>query len=819
MIRVDTLTIEHFRGIKDLTLDFHGKNFGICGPNGTGKSGVVDAIEFALRGDITRLSGKGAGDLSVSKHGPHVDAGEKSAKAKVTLTGHLSRIGKDVTITRSINKPSKPVIEPNIAEVLDEVAELQRHPEFALSRREIAKYIMTPASERSTDVQNLLRLSELDRIASALTRAANTEERAATSAKASLDQARRDVFTAVGLSEFKMSALLKAINERRSVLSLEPLDALTADSAIKPSSKDTEGKSAVLAKSDAKTDTDAFFDLLANSGTDTNTERESVAIELKALSADTNAFKAIRHQELVKKGLDLIDEDMCPLCDEVWDEADLRSHLRTKLESAKEAEAQIKSLKLRLLPFQTIISSLAEHARKSAEYAKKLKLDGTVARLSNVQERYEANKKLYANAFENAASLNALISHLESSWVALSAEDEDALQELSDAINALPDKSKEETAKEVLAQVEDRFRISLQRRSAWENAQNRAKQAATTKAHFDEQSTDALREIYDAVALDFSNFYRVLNHGDEDSFEGTLIPEPSKLTFDVDFYDRGKFPPGAFHSEGHQDGMGLCLYLALARHTLGDDFRFSVLDDVLMSVDTGHRRQVCRLLTNEFPNTQFILTTHDRVWLQYMRSEGLVRRSQSFSGWSVDTGPQIWNDKDVWTDIGEALDKEDVGRAAHLLRRYLEHIGTALCHGLRASVPFRADAKYDLGDLLPSGVSKVRKLLKEAHKCAVSWEDEEEATRIQESLDAFSKELNACGLEAWTVNPSVHYNEWANFEAREFKPVSGAYRRLLELIQCNRCGALVFVSKHDGRDSALSCSCGKINYRLIKNKR
>ena len=89
--------------------------------------------------------------------------------------------------------------------------------------------------------------------------------------------------------------------------------------------------------------------------------------------------------------------------------------------------------------------------------------------------------------------------------------------------------------------------------------------------------------------------------------------------------------------------MGLCLYLALMKHTLGDKFTFAVLDDVLMSVDAGHRRDVCRLLKKEFPKTQFVLTTHDRVWLQYMKTEGLIERSQSFGGWTgdlVDTAPE-----------------------------------------------------------------------------------------------------------------------------------------------------------------------------------
>ena len=60
MITLKSVHIEEFRGIRDLTLNLDRKNFGVCGPNGTGKSGVVDAIEFCLTGDVTRLSGAGS---------------------------------------------------------------------------------------------------------------------------------------------------------------------------------------------------------------------------------------------------------------------------------------------------------------------------------------------------------------------------------------------------------------------------------------------------------------------------------------------------------------------------------------------------------------------------------------------------------------------------------------------------------------------------------------------------------------------------------------------------------------------------------------
>ena len=64
MIQIQSMSITEFRGIRNLNLSFNGDNFAVCGPNGTGKSGVVDALEFALTGNVSRLSGEGRGDLS-----------------------------------------------------------------------------------------------------------------------------------------------------------------------------------------------------------------------------------------------------------------------------------------------------------------------------------------------------------------------------------------------------------------------------------------------------------------------------------------------------------------------------------------------------------------------------------------------------------------------------------------------------------------------------------------------------------------------------------------------------------------------------------
>ncbi len=111
------------------------------------------------------------------------------------------------------------------------------------------------------------------------------------------------------------------------------------------------------------------------------------------------------------------------------------------------------------------------------------------------------------------------------------------------------------------------------------------------------------------------------------------------------------------HSEGHQDSMGVCLFLALSEHLNTSLIDLIILDDVVMSVDVGHRRAFCSVLATNFPDKQFIITTHDTTWANQIRGEGLVSSKQmlKFFDWSVDYRSKIHYEADVWNRIDEDL--------------------------------------------------------------------------------------------------------------------------------------------------------------------
>ena len=129
--------------------------------------------------------------------------------------------------------------------------------------------------------------------------------------------------------------------------------------------------------------------------------------------------------------------------------------------------------------------------------------------------------------------------------------------------------------------------------------------------------------------------------------------------------------------------------------------------------------------------------------------------------------------------------------AAALLRHYLEYTSSELCHRLRAPVEFRADAQFQLGELLPAAVGRLKNLFGRAKSAAQSWNQKEIMADIGARETAFVAAANASNVEQWQVNVAVHYNAWDNLTKEDFTPVVTAFRKLIESFNCSGCGEII----------------------------
>lgn len=810
MILVDEITIKEFRGIRELTLKPNGKNFAICGPNGTGKSGVVDAIEFVLTGSISRLSGDGRGELSILKHAPHVDSRDDPERAWVSAKVSIPSLGKSATITRTVKHAGTPSIVPADDDLVRVLQAVANHPEFALSRRELIKYVLATPGKRAEEVSALLQLERIGSVRGGLQRISNAAARAEKEAAATAQGTKAKLVSALGLETLSVEGALDAANAQRTILGLEGLTVLTNTTSLKDGVQTAAtALPQRVSKTQATADIEHLRTGLVSLAGPTNTAALGKArTAINILKADPLVLQNVERESFVSAGLKLVIGDECPLCDEPWDQAELVAHVKGKVGALHAVAKQKEELAATLAPIIEAATQVEEWLRVTSSVA---------ARMVKPLPHEHIDKARLAMADARKALTKLLpLDETLAAFAGIESPSQEMLKEVTGtetAVAALPEPSKADAAREWLTIAQERLESYREAKRTENSTKTRATVAKLAFETFASTADMALENIYEDVQGDFAALYAAINTDDEAGFRAKLVPSASKLGFSVDFYGKGLFPPGAYHSEGHQDGMGLCLYLALMRHLQGSNFRFALLDDVLMSVDTGHRREICKLLKRECPNTQFILTTHDRVWLRHMQTEGLIGSGAGlqFRSWDVEHGPSQWDDKDVWAEIDGHLKQNKVDLASGTLRKFLEFTFGEMCHALRARVEFRGDGQYQYGDVFPAAIGRMGELLRKAKVAAESWDHQDEVAKIVVREQHFEAARTAALGEQWQMNAAIHFNAWENLTAKEFTDVASAMRGVVASFYCAGCAAPYRVSPERGEAESLRCECGQVN--------
>jgi hypothetical protein len=813
MIQIEAIHIEEFRGIRNLGLTLGCKPFVVWGPNGSGKSGVVDAIDFALTGSIARLTGAGTGGLTVLKHGPHVIQRDNAAAAKVSLTVCDTASGQQAVLTRSIKTASTYTLEPDTPAMRTAVERARQHPELTLSRREIIKFVVAEAGKRAQEVQILLKLDRIDETRRLLKTAQTKCSSANNAGQSEVTAAEEAMRRHLDLTDLLAAEVTHEINLRRETLGLEKFDAVNIETDLLAGVAHGEGApfNKASAVNDIRTLSDRLSDNVRMEG-----EVGILSDALVELDGDPGALAALRQRGLVEAGIELVDDALCPLCDLEWQSVEaLRTHLKEKLNRSTVADqlreriqAAANALRADIRATRGLISAVVPHARAFGDDELPHRLQTWAEDLTTFEASFPSIDGVIANRHRLTTDPSALPLSMVTDLATLIA-----------TVEALPDQSATVDARTYLTVAKERWTRVRLARAAYAKANAAYLTSNAVYATYCSVADESLTTLYKTIEAEFSEYYRHINADDESSFKADLEPSAGKLELAVDFYGVGMFPPAAYHSEGHQDGMGVCLYLALVKRLLGDDFRFAVLDDVVMSVDKTHRRQFCTLLKDTFPDVQFIITTHDEVWVRQMQASGLIGKSSQarFHGWTVEDGPHYEQGDDVWDRIDADLVMDDVPGAAHKLRRHLESTLADLAAVLRGQVPYKPENNYELSDFLSATTGRHGEWLKKAAASANSWNNEAVKLQVEALKKARNEALLTQRSETWAINPLVHYNEWATMDKADFVPVVDAWKQYFALFSCANgdCGSWIYVVGQPGHEESLRCSCGTFNLNLL----
>jgi len=789
------LDIQNFRGIKNLKITPQGKNFLISGPNGSGKSAVVDAVDFLLTGQVSRMTGAGTKGITIKKHAKHIDADEKDVQVSALV--ELHGVKEPFYISRSLHQPKKIVFDHKYREFLEPVLELATRGQHVLTRREILNYVTADARTRGKQITELLKLQDIDKTRKALIKVKNELMQNYDSALTSRDDYKAKIMSTTGANQFSEKETLEYLNQQRHRLGGEPLDHLQSSilsNINRPSGSSSGGLNFTLLQRNIQQVRDYISQ---------RTEWEKWGSEYETLTGKLVDGPG-EQLKLARMGLKL-SRDQCPLCDTPWDETDLRQHLEGKI-SQLEVVAEYLD---RIVEIEKDVSQLLKITRASLEeLVNQLEPLGLTEESEVLieweKELTQLDKQLDEEKYPPFIVLPTIGEILD--------RIEDTAQNYDQGT------SPEEEAWDVLNKLEDKIQGYLEASDETIKTNEDYLQSEILLNSFIKSHDQVLNNLYQQIKERFVELYQELHGTDEIDFDALITPKGGGVDLQGDFHGRGVNPPHALHSEGHQDSMGICLYLALAEQLTEGYIDLIVLDDVMMSVDAPHRQEICRLLAGFFKGRQFFITTHDQTWARQLRLEGVVSSKGvvELYDWTIDTGPRVNSQSDMWEAIEKDLRRNDVPSAAHKLRRGSEEYFRTVCDALGAKVKFRDNNQFTLGDLSPPAINRYKKLINTAKDAANSWNKQEEVSKLV-SIEKGSKEIfNRSNAENWAINLNVHYNKWPDFTLNDFKPVVGAFEDLYSVFVCDNCGGMLHLSLDGNTEEAVRCKCGSVNWNLNK---
>jgi len=708
--KIKKVKINSLRGIRDLELQIDGKKLLIYGENGTGKSSIVDAIEFFFSGTISHL--KGVRGISLQNHGPHIHFEKDDMNVEITFNPG------NITLIRNFSLMSSP------PEHLKSYFQITQKSAFILRRSQLLEFIISRPAERFRVIGSIIGIESLDNI----------------------ELEMKKVFDKIkGEIEFCNTRFKKIINELSNIMNekIGGIDDIlpTINKVLKevnyPQMKSLEmfdEYSEKLLNYTKKTKSFDKIHLLKMIRETTTHKLVEEEIEKKIYLLNTKITKILDEDFILKNyihnilynGLTILKEqksEKCPLCEQEIERQNLMKRVESRLNTLNDLSntaSEIRKLSANIIKeIEVIVNKLNNvnlHVKLVDELSElSIQIEEQVICLKEIIKKISSTGDFKSNI--EVKIIEQQFNKVKKLWKYISKKSENLLE--------VADISKEE--KEVLDKIR---KIEKVRNKTVEilNVQSKIKKyqksfilAEKMYNTFSEVKKAKIQEIFRNIQNNIQQYFKIIHPSEPfENIELRIIPERRASTeLRLDIFGREREDPRALISEGHLDSLGLCIFLSFIKK-FNKDCSLIILDDVVSTVDSKHRENICKLLLEEFKDKQLIITTHDELWydqlLSYQRVYNMENdfKNMVIVKWSINTGPIIQPYKTRWERIQEKIDKGDKNGAGNEGRQYLEWILTEICERMRAQVSFKKSGRYELGELLDSAKKRLDKLLKDS---------------------------------------------------------------------------------------------------------
>ncbi len=142
---------------------------------------------------------------------------------------------------------------------------------------------------------------------------------------------------------------------------------------------------------------------------------------------------------------------------------------------------------------------------------------------------------------------------------------------------------------------------------------------------FNEGLTELLREVETKAneLIDYFNYnVKIKLHFNNVTIGRTKGFANENIELIVDFFDQEDLPEHHhFLNEARLTAISIAIYLGAVLSNIQDGYKFLVLDDVFIGLDTSNRLPFLKILEEKFEDSQIFMTTYDKSWYELVKSE------------------------------------------------------------------------------------------------------------------------------------------------------------------------------------------------------
>lgn len=695
-IKLKNISIKGIRGAKNyLELPLNGKSILLYGDSGTGKSSISDSIEWFYTDRVSHLSGNEI-DLKDALRNSTLNDTDVS---EVNLSFTKTNLNCSKTL---YNKRNKLTAEfSNTADEFKQYISETGKENLLFRYKNLTDFIDNTKGEKLEYLSDIIGFSEVTKKKGVLKKCYNSikVEIRNQNFEAQINTQKGVLIEKIGAAISQEKNLFEKINEKIKPLKtgIEVKTIKDIDNILEHIKKPVNNKlvaelkfleSASIVLTNLKSEI-AFID----------SEYVKYFDEFEKIANDVQSIMQTFLSELLKTGEAVLarkyhKEESCPLCLQPKDLSELRTEIAKRLkdieESSKKKAAFDNAKQLvanisveRINRLDTVLSEniINEEENKIIKSG----FDTLKEKITDYQKA-SLIKITSGNTIPNADEVKLALTNF------------DFQEGITERIKQIQDTFQKDNSAVIYSNIsasKDAFLKIKQFEKEKVKLENQRKTLEIIYNEFVKKQKEGLENFINTFSGKINEFYQYMNP-DEPFQEIKIVTigeedELNGITIEYKYNGKWVSPPQKYFSESHLNCFGLSFFLASVE-AFNNTNKFIVLDDVISSFDSTHRKRFADLIFEKFSDHQIILLTHEKEWFT-----NIVSPLAKKKGWLIN--------EIKWTDAKGTHFEESPNELKELIvvnladsivenlgnpiRRYLEHSLKDICMNLDVKVSFR----------------------------------------------------------------------------------------------------------------------------------